>query len=191
MQALCVVEPSFGNDFVAGCSHIIYIGLGHRDSHGDVSRVGLVNVARQRRNPQWAVLDRRFLVGLAINGDGAIGVHVLFTFGSIKDVYFEPIGARGQVGQVDGRVGSVQVAGFDGLLAAFGGDFPSAVGVRMLLIGGVVGQWQFNGLVIEIDVFVQLAQLDATARAHDEAGALFLGLAGVVGGGGDNLVVVV
>ena len=60
----------------------------------------------------------------------------------------------------------------------------------MLFVGGVVLQRQFDGLVVEIDVLVLGTQLDAAACANDESSAFFLGLAGIGGRGGNNLVVV-
>ena len=60
----------------------------------------------------------------------------------------------------------------------------------MFLIGGIVFQRQLDGLVVEIDIVVDAAQLDASARAHDERGALLVSLTGIVGHGGDNPVVI-
>ena len=120
MHALVVIEPSLGHDLVGRCCHIIDVGFGHRDAYGDVGRIGLVHVGRQRRDPQGRVLHRGLFVGLAVKGDVGFGSHVTLTLFGIKDADFELVLARWQVGQIDGRVGSVQVAGLDGLIAVQG-----------------------------------------------------------------------
>ena len=60
----------------------------------------------------------------------------------------------------------------------------------MLLVGGVVLQRQRDGLVVDEDVMVDHAQLDAAALAHDKGEGLLLGLPGIVGNGGLHLIVI-
>ena len=190
VQTFVIVEPSLADDLVGRGCDIIDVGLGRGHADGDVAHIVLVDVLLQRRDPHRVVLDGRHLVFLAVDGDVALDIHFLFARLGIDDVYLEPVFARGQVGQVDGRVVGVQVAGLGGFLATIGDDLPGAPRRGVLLIGGVVFQRQFDGLVVEVGVFVHTAQFDATTGAHDERGGRFLGLTGIGGDGGSDHIVV-
>ena len=95
-----------------------------------------------------------------------------------------------QTGQVNGRVGGVKVASQNGLIAVNRGDFPCAIGVGMLLVGGVVFQWQFDGFVVEVNIVVLAAQFNTASCAYDKRDALLMGLACIGCDGSYDLVII-
>ena len=89
VHALVVGEPPLGDDLIGSRCHIINIGFGRRNADGDMAHVLLVHALLQRCEPQRAILDGCRLVGLAVEGNHALHVHVLLALLGIQDVDFE------------------------------------------------------------------------------------------------------
>jgi len=58
------------------------------------------------------------------------------------------------------------------------------------LVGGVIDQRELDELIVQEDVVVFNAQLNAATGSHDEGSLFLVGLAGIVGDCSNNLVVV-